>query len=104
MCIGVYRSSRIIQPICLSVEVFNQLTLKVSVDMYVSITIFLTALGLLFVGFFFSCVFLPKRCSFSIHCKAGVVVLNSLSFCSSVKFLKSMLNLSGILAGDNILM
>ena len=48
-----------------------------------------------------SLVFPAQRNSFCICCKAGLVVLNSLSFCLSVKVLISPLNLNEILAGQN---
>ena len=47
----------------------------------------------------FLCCFLPRENFFIICCKAGLVVLNSLNFCLSVKFLISPLNLSDILVG-----
>ena len=48
-------------------------------------------------------VFPTYRSSFSICCRAGLVVLNSLSFCLSVKLLISPSNLNEILAGRVIL-
>ena len=45
--------------------------------------------------------FPAQRSSFSICCTAGLVVLNSLSFCLSVKFLMSPLNLSENLDGQS---
>ena len=45
-----------------------------------------------------SLVFLAQSSSFSICCKAGLVVLNYLSFCLSVKFLIFPSNLNDILA------
>ena len=41
----------------------------------------------------------PPRSSFSISCKAGLVVLNSLIYCFSVKLLTSLSNLNLNLAG-----
>jgi len=54
--------------------------------------------GFVFAGFLLL-VFLAWRSSFSICCKGGLVVLNSCSFCLSVKFLISLLNLNEILTG-----
>ena len=54
-----------------------------------------------FGGSFSSLVFSAQRSSFSICCKAGLVVLNSLLFCFSVKLLISLLNLNEILAGQS---
>ena len=48
-----------------------------------------------------SLVFPAQRSSFSICCKAGWVVLNSLNFCLSVKVLISPSNLNEILAGQS---
>ena len=48
-----------------------------------------------------SLVFPAQRSSFSICFKAGLVVLNSLSFCLSVKLLISPSNLNEILAGQS---
>ena len=53
-------------------------------------------------GIFVSCCclfFSAYRSSFSICCKAGLVLLNSLSFCLSVKVLISPSNLNESLAG-----
>ena len=66
--------------------------------MYVPMTIFLIV-WVCFCRFFSSLVFPTERSSFSICCKAGLVVLNSLSFCLSVKLLISPSNLNEILAG-----
>ena len=57
---------------------------------------------LFWVGFFCrsfpSLVFPAQRSSFSICCRHGLVVLNSLNFCLSVKLLISLSNLNDILA------
>ena len=50
---------------------------------------------------FSSLVFPAQRSSFSICCNAGLVVLNSLSFCLSVKVLISPSNLNEILSGQS---
>ena len=50
---------------------------------------------------FSSVVFPTQRSSFSICCRAGLVVLNSLRFCLSVKLLISPSNLNEILAGQS---
>ena len=59
--------------------------------MYIPITI-------CFCMSFSSLVFPVQRNFFTIYCKAGLVVLNSLSFCLSVKLLISPSNLNEILA------
>ena len=48
-----------------------------------------------------SLVFPAQRSSFSICCKAGLVMLNSLCFCLSVRVLISPSSLNEILAGQN---
>ena len=50
-----------------------------------------------------SLVSLTQRCSFSIYCKAGLGVLNSLNFCLSGKLFISPSNLNESLAGQTIL-
>ena len=50
---------------------------------------------------FSSLVFPTQRSSFSICCRAGLVVLNSLSFCLSVKLLISPSNLNEIHTGQS---
>ena len=58
--------------------------------------------SLVICGIFVSCCclfFSASRSSFSICCKAGLVLLNSLSFCLSVKVLISPSNLNESLAG-----
>ena len=47
------------QPICLLFSAFNLLTVKVIINMYDPITIFLIVLGLVFVGLFLLVCFLP---------------------------------------------
>uniref|UniRef100_A0A8C6F1F1 Uncharacterized protein n=1 Tax=Monodon monoceros TaxID=40151 RepID=A0A8C6F1F1_MONMO len=70
--------------------------------MYIPISIFLIVMGL-FCRSFSSLLFPTLRISSSICCRAGLVVLNSLSFCLSVKLLISLLNLNEILLGRVIL-
>ena len=55
----------------------------------------------LYVICHFSLVVPTQRSSFSICCRAGLVVLNSLSFFLSVKLLISLSNLNEILAGQS---
>ena len=86
--------------LCLLVGAFHLFTFKVIIDMYAPITIFLIVLAC-FYGSFSSLVFPSQRSFFSICCRAGLVVLNSLSFCLSVKLLISLLNLNEILAGQS---
>ena len=95
----ICRSCLCIHPasLCLLVGAFNPSTFKVIIDMYFPITIFLIVLGLLFLGLFFHCVSC-QRSSFCICHKAGLVVLNSLSFCLSAKLLISLSNLKESLA------
>ena len=71
--------------------------LKVIIDIYVPIDIFLIV-GVEFVDCFSSLVFLDYICSFNICCKAGLVVLNSLNFCLSEKLFISPSILNEILA------
>ena len=59
---------------------------------------FLNCFGFIFYRSFPSIVFLAWRNSFSI-CKAGLMVLNSLNFCLSVKLLSSPSNLNENLSG-----
>ena len=86
--------------LCLLVGAFNPFTFKVIIDMYVPMTIFLIVFGL-FLQVFSSLVFPTQRSSFSICCRAGLMVLNSLSFCLSVKLLTSPSNLNEILGGQS---
>ena len=92
MCIHVF-----IHPasLCLLVGAFNPFTFKVIINMYDPVTTFLIVLGLFAVGLFLLLCFLPRE----VPCKAGLVVLNSLNFCLSEKFLISPLNLKESLAG-----
>ena len=70
--------------LCLLFGAFSLFTFKVIIDVYVPIATFITVWGW-FCRFFFSVVFLDYISPFNICCKAGLVVLNSLSFCLSVK-------------------
>jgi len=54
-----------------------------------------------FVDLFSSVVFHDYRSQFDIHCKAGLVVLNSLNFCLSEKLFISPSILNEILAGQS---
>ena len=82
------------------VGAFNPSMFKVIIDMCVPITIFLIViLFYFFFRSFSSLVFPIYRSSFSICCRTGLVVLNSLIFCLSVKILISPWNLNEILAG-----
>ena len=65
--------------------------------------LFLNCLEFIFCRSFPSLVFPAQRSSFSICCKAGLVVLNSLNFCLSGKLLISPSNLKESLAGQSIL-
>jgi len=85
--------------LCVLIGAFNSFTFEVIINMYVPIAIFLIILGLILCVFFISCVSCLEKIFFSICCNDGLVVLNSLSFCLSVKFLISPSNLSEILAG-----
>ena len=84
--------------LCLLVGAFNPFTFRVIFDMYVPITIFFIVLHM-FLWSFSSPVFSAYRSLFSICCKAGLVVLNSLIFCLVVKILISLSNLSHSFAG-----
>ena len=64
---------------------------------------FLNCVGFIFCRSFPSFVFLAQRSSFSICCKAGLVVLNSLNFCLSGKILISASYLKESLSGQSIL-
>ena len=75
----------------LLVGAFDSFTFKVIINMYHPIIIFLIVLGLFFVGLFLV-LFPAQSSSFSICCKAGLVVLNSLKFCLSGKLLISLSN------------
>ena len=88
-----------IQPVCLLVGAFSPFTFKVIIDIYVPIAIFLIWGGGHFVDLFSSLVFLDYISPFNICCKFGLVVLNSLNFCSSEKLLISPSILHEILPG-----
>ena len=75
----------------------NLFIFKVIIDVYVLIAIFLIEVD--FVDLFPSLVFLDYISPFNICCQAGLVVLNSLNFCLSVKFFISPSILNEILAG-----
>ena len=77
---------------------FNPFTFKVISDTCVPIGIFLIFLGL-FCRPFHSLVFTDYVSPFSICCKAGLMMLNSLNFCLSVKLLISLSILNEIFAG-----
>ena len=64
---------------------------------------FLNCFGFIFWRSFPSLVFPAQKSSFSICCKVGLVVLNSLNFCLSGKLLISPSNLKESLAGQSIL-
>ena len=66
---------------------FNPFTFKVTIDKYDPVAIYFLVLGLSFYTF---SVFPVQRRSFSICWRAGLVVLNSLSFWVSVKLLFSL--------------
>ena len=59
---------------------FNPFTVKVIIDMYDLITIFLIVLGLFCVGLFLILCFLLEK-FLSIYCKADLVVLNFPNSC-----------------------
>ena len=59
---------------------FNPFTFKVIINMYDLITIFLIVLGLFSVGRTFPSLVFCLEKFFSICCKAGLVVQNSLNF------------------------
>ena len=82
--------------LCLLVGAFNPFTFKVIIDKYDPIAIYFIVLGQSLYALF---VFPIQRRSFSICWRAGLVVLNSLSFCLSVKLLISPSYLNEILAG-----
>ena len=69
---------------------------KIIIDKYDPVAIYFIVLGLSLYALF---VFPVQRISFSICWRAGLVVLNSLSFCLSVKLLISPSYLNEILAG-----
>ena len=77
----------------LLVGAFNPFTFKVIIDTYVPIGIFLIVLGL------FSLVFTGYVSPFSVCCKVGLVVLNSLNFYLSINPLISLSILNKIFPG-----
>ena len=79
----------------LLVEAFNPCTLRVSIDIYVPIAIFLIVWGWFCRS---SLAFLVYIRPFNICCKAGLVVLNSLNVCLSEKLFISPSILSDFLA------
>ena len=86
-----------IQPVfCLFIGVFNSFTFKVIIDKYDPVAIYFIVLG---SSLYALSVFPVERRSFSICWRVGLVVLNSLSFCLSVKLLISPSYLNEILAG-----
>ena len=89
--------------LCLLVGACNSFILKVMIDIYDPITVFLIVLVLFSVGLFLFLVLPAQRSSFSICCKAGLVVLNSLNFCLSGKLLISPSNLKQNLSGQSVL-
>ena len=80
--------------LCVLVGAFNPFTFKVIINMSDPIIILLIVLSLFFVRSFLSLVFPAQRTSFSICCKAGLVVLDSLNFCLSGKLLISLSHLN----------
>ena len=80
------------------VGAFNPFTFKVITDKYDPVAIYFIVLGSNLYTVF---VFPVQRISFNICWRAGLVVLNSLSFCLSVKLLISPSYLNEILAGYN---
>ena len=80
----------------LLVGAFNPFTFKVIIDKYDPVAIYFIVLGL---SLYTLSVFPVQRISFSIYWRAGLVVLNSLSFCLSVKLLISPSYVNEILAG-----
>ena len=71
--------------LCLLVGAFNPFLFKVIIDIYVPIAIFL--FGVDFVDLFSSLVFLDYISPLNICCKAGLVVLNLLTFACLKSFL-----------------
>ena len=72
--------------LCLLVWEFSPFTFKVIIIMYISITIYLYWVCFCSISLLLPSCF-PLRKFFIISCKAGLVKLNSLSFCLSVKLL-----------------
>ena len=87
-------------PASLYILVFNPFTFKTITDLYDPVTIFLIVLGLFFINLFFLFCFLSREVPLAVVVnKAGLMVLNSLHFCLSVKLLISPSNLNESLAG-----
>ena len=84
--------------LCLLVGAFNPFTLKVIIEIYVPIAIFLIVWGW-FCRSFSSLVFVDYISPFNICCKAGLVVLYSLNFCLSEKLFISSSILNDIFDG-----
>ena len=84
--------------LCPLIAAFNPFTFKVIIDIYVPIAIFLVV-GVGFCRSFSSLSFLDYTNPFTICCKAGLAVLNSLNFYLSEKLLISPSILNEILAG-----
>ena len=84
--------------LCLLIGAFNPF-FKKQLLMYIYLLPFFKLFGVDFVDLFSSLAFLDYITPFSICCKAGLVVLNSLSFCLSLKLLISPSILNEILAG-----
>ena len=88
--------------LCLLVGAFNLFTFKVIIHMYDPITVFLIVWDLFSVGLFLHLCFLPREVPLAFIVKAGLVLLNSLDFCLSGKFISpSYVNES--LAGQCVL-
>ena len=90
-CFCIHSSS-----LCLLVGAFNPFTFKVIIDKHDPIAIYFVVWGSNLYTF---SVFPVQRRSFSICWRAGLVVLNSLSFCLSVKLLISPSYMNEILDG-----
>ena len=84
--------------LCLLVGAFNPFPFKVIINMYVPTTTLFIVLSLLLWVFSFSSVSCLEKFLYR-FCKAGLQMLNSLSFCLSVMGLISPPNLNEILAG-----
>ena len=84
--------------LCLLVGGFNPFMFQVIIDKYDPIAIYFIVLHSSLYTLF---VFPFQRRSFSICWRAGLVVLNSLSFCLSVKLLISPSYMNEILAGQS---
>ena len=82
--------------LCLLAGAFNPFTFKVIIDKYDPVAIYFVVWGSSLYTLF---VFPVQRRSCCICWRAGLVVLNSLSFCLSVKLLISPSYLNEILAG-----